>query len=293
MLASAHFLSGDYALAEPPLLDLFRSARASPDQKAAAAYGLCGIYRKLNNTVEQIRYALWLRSTPGGNVYDLTTGNEDMSVYWASSGWDLNLLLDSEAPIEALESFLTMYPGAKKLDLVQYSLAVRQARENRYEEAAQIYQSIKVPKRAQRMLQLAALYQEANRADLPAPQAQEARYKLAEYMAAHPEGIYFNDRLWYGLQRYALYADLDSRFTRSERQAVVDGERKLKDDQEERWRAYLILRDVVQDAGKSELGRKAAELAVRCVRKINQDRFGRQDELARADIDLSKWLAQK
>ena len=37
MLASGHFLSNDFAGAERPLLDLFRSQRASKDQKAAAA----------------------------------------------------------------------------------------------------------------------------------------------------------------------------------------------------------------------------------------------------------------
>jgi len=140
------------------------------------------------------------------------------------------------------------------------------------------------------MHQLAALYQEASRTDLPAQETLEAKYKLAEFIAAHPDGIYFNDALWDGLQRYALYADQDARFTREERDAAVAGERKLKDDQEERWRAYLILSDVVRDAGKTELGRKAGQLAIRCVRGISRERFGRNEELAKADIELSQWL---
>ena len=57
------------------------------------------------------------------------------------------------------------------------------------------------------------------------------------------------------------------------------------------WRAYLILRDVVRDAGKTGLGRKAAVLAVHCLRGIS-DRFGRQEEIRKVDIELSMWLRQ-
>ena len=48
MLASAHFLSRQYASAEGPLLALSRSPRATPAHIAAASYGLCGVYQKLN-----------------------------------------------------------------------------------------------------------------------------------------------------------------------------------------------------------------------------------------------------
>jgi hypothetical protein len=44
MLASAAFLTHDYAAAEEPLLALFRSKRATKFQQHAAAYGLCGVY---------------------------------------------------------------------------------------------------------------------------------------------------------------------------------------------------------------------------------------------------------
>ena len=62
MLASAHFLSREYAAAEAPLLSLFQSSRSSDNQKAAAAYALCGVYQKTGNTIEQIRFALWLHT---------------------------------------------------------------------------------------------------------------------------------------------------------------------------------------------------------------------------------------
>src|ERR1700682_2830870 len=54
--------------------------------------------------------------------------------------------------------------------------AGRLFRENRYEEAPQIYQSIRAVRRAPRIRELAALYAEANRKDVPAKQAHEAAY---------------------------------------------------------------------------------------------------------------------
>jgi hypothetical protein len=293
MLASAHFLSHDFAAAEEALLNLFGSPRASSNQKAAAAYGLCGVYWKTGNRIEQIRFALWLHRALGDNHAFMSYPSDiaDQSIYWAESGWDLSLLLDAEAPDDALGSFLQRYPDAPDTQLVRYALAVRFARENRYDEAARIYESIHATSRASRMRQLAALNREANRTDLTAPQLQEARYRLAEFISANPDRIYFNDRLWSGMQRYALSASSDGRLTREERETLMTGERKLKDDQEERWQSYLILREVVKDSGKTELGRKAAQLAIRCVRGIS-DRFGRQDEIRTADIELSKWLRQ-
>jgi hypothetical protein len=293
MLASAHFLSHDFAGAEAPLLELFQSSRSSNNQRAAAAYGLCGVYQKTGNFVEQIRFALWLHRALIG-PHDFTrypSDITDQSIYWAESGWDLNLLLESEAPDDALESFLQHYPDMADARLIRYSLAVRRARENRYEAAAQIYESIHSNRRVARMRQLAALYQEAYRTDSAAPQLQEARYKLADFISSNPERIYFNDQLWSGLQRYALIASSDSRLTREERKTLTDGERKLKDDQEERWRAYLILRDLVRDSGKTELGRKAARLAITCLRGIS-DRFDRQSEIRLAYVELSNSLRQ-
>jgi hypothetical protein len=285
MLASAHFLSREYAAAEQPLRALFRSPRASNAQRAAAAYGLCGVYRKIANVPEQLRFALWLHKAAHTEDYDysMPAGLADLSVYWAESGWDLNLLLEAEAPIEALQSFVNQNPNLPDIRLVKYSLAVRLARENRYEEAADLYQSIHAVRRAPRMRQLAVLYQEATRTDL------EAKYKMAEFLIANPSRIYFNDALWEGFQRYAFQASTDSRLTRAERKAQIDLERKLKDDQDERWRAYLILRDVVRDGGQTDLGRKAAALGVRCLLGISE-RFERQQEIRKATIELSRSL---
>ena len=93
------------------------------------------------------------------------------------------------------------------------------------------------------------------------------------------------------MQRYALNASSDSRLTRAERQTLTDGERKLKDDQEERWRAYLILRDVARDSGKTALGTRSAQLAIRYLEGIS-DRFGRESEIRMAEIELLGWLRQ-
>jgi hypothetical protein len=152
-----------------------------------------------------------------------------------------------------------------------------------------MYQSIKANRRALRMRELATLYEETNRIGSSEELLQAARYRMAEYIAANPERIYFNDAIWHGFQHYALYGASDSRLNREERRTLMKSERKLKDDQEERWRAYLILNDVVQGAGKNELGRRAARSAVVCLRGINE-RFERRDEIQKAEIELSNWL---
>jgi hypothetical protein len=203
MLASAHFLSHDFAGAESPLLELYRSSRATDNQRAAAAYGLCGVYQKVGNVVEQIRFALWLynASHQGQRGWGDPGSIADQTIYWAQSGWDLNMLLDAEASDDALQSFLKQYPDMPNARLVRYSLAVRYARENRYEDAAQMYESIRAWWRAPRMRQLAMLYHQANRSDVPAPQLQESKYKFAEFLSENSTRIYFNDQLWIGLQR--------------------------------------------------------------------------------------------
>jgi hypothetical protein len=186
MLASANFLSHDYAAAEAPLLGLFRSPLASESQKAAAAYGLCGVYQKTGNATEQLRYALWLYSGARKNQMWLSTGLSDLSVYWAVSGWDLNLLLETDASVDQLRSFVSQNPDLQDIRVVKYSLAVRLTRENQYSEAADIYQSIHAVRRAPRIRRLADLYSEANRTDLSDGQRNEAKFRLAQFLSATP-----------------------------------------------------------------------------------------------------------
>jgi len=290
MQASARFLTGDYAGAEGPLLALFRSPLAKNSQKAAAAYGLCGVYRKTRNPVERLRFALWLRAGSRDHTTGHPTRIEDMTIYWASSGFDLGLLLEAEVPIEALRAFLVKYPRMDSQH-VRYALAVRLSREEEYEEAARIYEDLAVMRRAKRMRQLAALSRESKRTGLSQEELLEAKYKVAEYLSANPERIYFNDRLWGQFQRYALYAEEEWRLSKVEREMQVSLERKLKDDQEERWRAYLILRDVVKESGRTDLGRRSAQLAVQCLRRIS-DRFGRLEEIRRGIVEHLQWLRE-
>jgi hypothetical protein len=291
MHASALFLSHDYAAAERALLALFRSPRAESGEHAAAAYGLCGVYWKTGNAVEQLRFALWLHAVKRGpdDYASIPPSIADLGIYWASSGWDLGMLLDAEAPLDAMRKFIDENTKVADLRLVKYSLAVRLSRVNRYREAAELYQSVGAFRRAARMRQLASLYEKAAQPDLPLAERSDAQFRLAEYLSANVNRIYFNDALWGGMQRYAFQASVENRLTRSEREAMIARERKLKDDQEELWRAYLILRDVVRDSGHTPLGRKAATLAITSLRRISE-RFERAEEIHKADTDLSNWL---
>lgn len=291
MWASALFLSRDYAAAEEPLLALFRSSRASPSQKAAAAYGLCGVYAKTNNQLEQLRYALWLYGGEGRDEFvPVPSGVSDLSIYWAMSGWDLGLILDAEASDEVLESFIEQNPRVKNIRLVKYSLAVRFSRAGRYQEASDLYRAIQANLRAERLRQLASLAQAAQRSGIDAKQKLRARYDVAAFLAANPNRIFFNDALWQRMQGHALWAPDDYRLTRKERMRLEEGERRLRDTQEERWQAYLLLRDIVTEAGPTPLGKDAATLALGCLRRLVTDRFGREKDVYQADLDLSRWL---
>jgi hypothetical protein len=67
-------------------------------------------------------------------------------------------------------------------------------------------------------------------------------------------------------------------------------ERRLRDDQEEYWRAYKILNEVEKKAGPTPPGKRAAEHAITCLRRMNTDRFGHVKEIHDADTRLSGWL---
>jgi hypothetical protein len=117
-----------------------------------------------------------------------------------------------------------------------------------------------------------------------------SKYNMAELLADNSTGVYFNNRLWSGFQRYALRAEQEARMSRLERERLIAAERQLKDQQEEYWRAYLLLRDVMRESGRTALGRRAAELSLRCLRRINTERFGREKEIAAADVEVTRWL---
>jgi hypothetical protein len=60
----------------------------------------------------------------------------------------------------------------------------------------------------------------------------------------------------------------------------------LRDEQEERWKAFHVLEQVARQAGHTELGRKAAEKIIACLSGINTGRFGRAREISDA---ISSW----
>jgi hypothetical protein len=253
------------------------------------------VYWKTGNVTERIRYALWLHTLDREERLGLSyTGQiDDYTVYWNCSGWDLGMLLDAEAPIETMQQFVESNPKLEDIRLVQYAIAVRLTREDRYDEAASIYQEIHAIVRAPRTRRLAALYSEANRQDLTDNQRCEAKIRLAQFLSENEDRIYYNDTLWGGLQRYAFRASGPGDTTHEERDNLAARERQLKDEQEEYWRAHLILRDVVREAGRNAIGKKAAALEVDCLRRINTDRFGRSDEIRAADLEISKWLQDR
>jgi hypothetical protein len=292
MAGAAAYLSHDYAAAESPLLELFRSPKASRNQKAAAAYGLCGVYWKTGNVTERIRYALWLHAFVRKEQLGLSYGGqiEDYTVYWNCSGWDLGMLLDAEAPIEIMQRFVASNPKLEDIRLVQYAVAVRLTREDRYDEAASVYREINAVVRAPRARRLATLYREANREDVTDTERWEAKVRLAEFLSENENRIYYNDTLWGGFQRYALRESSRGDTTREERDGIAARERQLKDEQEEYWRAHLILRDVVREAGRNTIGRRAAALDLNCLRRIDRGRFGRNDEIETSDLEISRWL---
>lgn len=294
ILASANFLLQKFEAAEQPLLPLFESRRSDRRYRTAAAYALCGVFSKTANFVEQVRMALWLRANADGTAWDPPRVSlDDMTIYWAMSGFDLGILLDIDAPNDALEAFVEKYPSAKQIRLVRYAIAVRLARAGKYNESAAIYDRIGARSRAIRMRQLAALKAEAERPGIGPTEQVEAKYRLAEFLFDHSTGVYFNNTLWTGLQRYALIAETDSRLTRKERVRLIAAERQLKDQQEEYWRAYHVLREVIRESGSTPLGRQAAQLALRCLRRINTERFGREEEIRKADIELTRWLQRR
>jgi len=294
MKASAHFVLHDYRLAEQSLLKMIQSPRSSREDRVAAAYGLVGVYQKMDDPVEQLHYALWLQAQPSDPASPWNwpggTSVEDRTIYWAASGWDFAALLEYQLSDATLDEFVKRYPDLPHVRLVRYAQAVRLARTDRYAESAEIYTAIGAGRRAARMRELAGLFDRTNDGASTEEQRMEAQYLFAEYLGNNSERVYFNDTLWDGFQNYSLFAQSDPRLTRAERDTFVSGERDLRDMQEERWRAYLILNSIVERGGKTPLGRRSALLALRCLRGIATQRFGRETMIREADIRLSNWL---
>jgi hypothetical protein len=176
-------------------------------------------------------------------------------------------------------------------EMVQYALAVRYARQEKYAAAAEIFTAIRAFPRAGRMKELARLHAAATGGSLPRDQQLQAQFAYGAYLADHSTRLFFNDMLWSGYQTWAfLRPGADPGLTRSEREFFLKQERRLKDDQEERWRACRILAAVAGETPRTELGRRAARKALAALQLINTGRFGREGELRKETVRLQKLL---
>ncbi len=323
MKASCLFLQRQYAAAEQPLLGMYHSTQATEREKSAAAQGLIGVYAKLNRPVDQLHAALLgmaaeIAIEDFGGFF-----NEAPYVgfmYWPAGTWlfDPLYLLDVQLSGEQLQRYLEQYgaqakalslsPDGKKsaYDMVEYAQAVHLARDEQFENAAEIFTRIGATAKAQRMREASDLLRTVHQHQPTSRQRLEAQYVYADYLEGHSAQIFFNDMLWAGFQTSAflgrgtefqgittleVYAD-EQGLTREERETYLALERTLQDKQEERWRAFLVLEEVMQGAGHTELGEKAAKKALSCLHRINQGRFGRGDEIAQSVARVEGWLAQ-
>lgn len=330
MRAACSFLQHDYKGAEAPLLRMYHTEGADFRDRSVAAQALLGVYQKLGRGVDQLNAAfLYYQaeqerppdSREGESRY--LTGPYYNFIYLPAGGWlfDLPYLLDVQMKDQDLSLYLKRYSKPAKLikmesgtrqrsayEMVEYALAVRYTRQHKYWKAASIYQRLKAQPRADRLRRLARLHEEAGNASLFSQQRLEAQFAYAAFLEEHSTQIFFNDMLWHGFQRYAFLGEglelpcTGDRFpgsgdcqglTREERDHFLKQERRVKDDQEERWRAYKILESVIKEAGHSELGNRAAVRALKCLKLINTGRFGHEQEIGSAIRRLSNWVRVK
>jgi hypothetical protein len=312
MIALAHFLQGEYQDSEAPLLRIVNSKQSTSRERNAASQGLIGVYQKTGSRVDQLHAAFlyqWISNSyedeygsyfnPSGTAY---TG----FMYWPLGGilFDLPYLLDVQLTDDELLQYLNKYSSTDALiqpwlalrkrtaiEIVKYELAVRYSRQERYHAAANIYEDLQARPRAKRMWELVKLHADSVNKSFTSQQLQEACYTYASYLEDHSTQIFFNDMIWNGLQTWTFLGTYnDQGLSQEERDLYKKQERRLKDEQEERWRAYKIFVTVMEQAGHSDLGRRAAEKAIESLRLISTNRFGRQNEINAAEMKLIKWL---
>jgi len=321
MIAACHFLQQDYAAAEAPLLRIYRTTKRGDRIRIVTAQALVGVYQKLRRPVDQLHAAfLYEQSRAETSVReeqlyeegdDLMLGLSHKFVEWPYAGWliDLSYLLDIQLTDRELRAYLKRYPRSSRplrfvtlrnrsaTEMIEYALAVRHARREEYMQAATFYRKLGSWPRAARMRQLAKLYARANDPARTKQERLEARYVYAVFLADHPNGVFYNDMLWHGLQRYAFtnfhmepsYGNSTDvqELTQQEQEFFQQQAQRVREEQEERWRAYKILATIVKETGPSPLGRRAAKKALACLRPIN-GRFGDDQELQAMITELAQ-----
>jgi hypothetical protein len=146
-----------------------------------------------------------------------------------------------------------------------------------------------------------SLYASTNDPGATPEQRLRASYDYAEFLSNNSERVFFNDWVWHHFQTWTFTPDTDTRegffgefnyraLSTDEASQYRKRERQFRDEQEEYWRAYRIFNGIVEQAGHTDLGRKAATRALFCLRRISPERFDRRSEIRAADIRLNNWL---
>lgn len=310
MVAASHAVRGEYAAAEPDLVSLLGDEAVKSQGRVMAGLALLTVYQKLGRGTDQLVCALRLASEPAmAEWYEEPSGDIWSAVSWPYIGWpmDLSYLLDVQSTDEELAAARAVFERGPSLkiepwalsrsmtavELIDYARAVRAARREDYGLAGELYASVGVSRRARRMQEVEPLYAAAQ-----APEAGfDARYAYAAFLADHPDKVFFNDSLWAGFQTSAFLLNPRSRFpqdpsllTAAERDVLKKAERVVKDQQEERWRAYQLLDALARDAAGTPIAGKATLKALECLARINTERFGREAEIAAARKRLARSL---
>lgn len=324
LAAIAHYQRKDYAAAETALNAALTTSDTDARLQALASEALVAVYAKLDRPVDQ----LWAAFHVAKFVVDAVPGQygaERVPVYpeffyelltndLLGNNFDASYLLDVQMTDAQLEEYLQRYPGENipfirfgrnlsSQDAVRYALAVRYSRREAYEAALKIFEELGEGGRSFTVRRAAALLTAARSPNTRGEQRLEALYNYADFLVDNEDHVFFNDTLWSGYQSYAfLSRDPDDpgsivgaagTETQGELNRIKQLERQLRDDQEEYWKAYQILNQVVEQSGSTELRRKAATRALLCLRRIRTDRFGRKDEIRAADLRLTRLLGQQ
>jgi hypothetical protein len=323
MAGVAAVLAGREAEAEPHLRAVADSRRAPDRYRAMALQGLMGVYLHQGRVPDAIEAALRFEARDRPHLEDSEAAPWFEAYFTNAWLLDLPYLLDFQASEDDLRTTLARLdrgrtawissrdwerPTSRRAQhVVTYALAVRLAQREEYSEAARLYARVNANVRARRMKEAARLHAAAQAGGVSPAARLEARYRYAAFLAEHSTQVFFDDLLWTGYQRYALLdpppqdfcerVEMGNPFCAQKaatmlapeaRAALVERERQVRDAQEERWRAYLLLDAVVREAGPGELARRAARKAVEALDGINTERFGREPEVEEARRRLAR-----
>jgi hypothetical protein len=314
MVGCAHFLNHNFAAAERPLLKMLKAPNASLLRQGKASMALMGVYERLHRPLDELDVALKWRQirrrhkdAQAGDLMDEPSHNyvieSDPLMPFADYALDLSILLDSELTVEQLQQYWDAHPDSDRL--IPYSLAVRYARQEKYDRAARLYAQAGANERHRRMLELQTLYAAAQAPSRSPEEVQQSRFAYARFLSRHSCGVFYNDRLWAVDQNHSFIDDFaasvwDDYYDRSdnqqnvglirtERERIIQQQRRFLDEQREYWCAYNIFNGIVEAVGPTSLGRQAAIEAIRCLDNIG-DRFGRKEEVKAETSRLVKWL---